>query len=461
MTDQRNPVSPGRTPAAKFLWTLLIGALLAVPLFSVYLLVYDRQSQSETARASIAAGWGGPQTLAGPFLVIPYRDEATETVEVGGRPATRSVTVWRELVLAPDRIAMATRLRPERRQRAIYEAVLFEADHRGEAVFALPGDLGRLGILPDRLVLDRAELRFGLSDARGLNGPPPHVSAGGRRLPLQPGKGPAATGGSGFFAALDATALRGGPLAATFSFGFRGNGWLQLAPHAGDTGWTIESPWPHPSFQGGFLPAQREVAADGFRARYRLGNLALGKTLAEVRDPDGGAARAAPVVEAAGDGLARIALVEPADLYSRVNRAVKYGFLFIGFTFLAFLMFDVIGGVTISAVEYLLVGAGLVLFFVLLLALAEVLGFAPAYLLASGAIIGEIGAYSAAVLRSARRAVLISGLLAGLYATLYILLSLEAYSLLIGAALLFVALGAVMFATRGVDWTGRGSRLAG
>ena len=80
---------------------------------------------------------------------------------------------------------------------------------------------------------------------------------------------------------------------------------------------------------------------------------------------------------------AQISLIQPVDLYSQVNRATKYGFLFIGFTFLALLMFDVIGGVRVSAVEYLLMGAALVLFFVLLLAFAEVIGFTPAYILAS------------------------------------------------------------------------------
>src|SRR3546814_11355742 len=100
----------------------------------------------------------------------------------------------------------------------------------------------------------------------------------------------------------------------------------------------------------------------------------------------------------AGGYEARIDLVQPVDLYSRVNRATKYGFLFIGFTFLAFLLFDVIGGVHVSAVEYLLVGAGLVLFFVLLLAFAEVIGFTPAYVVASTAVIGPNTAYSAAVL---------------------------------------------------------------
>ena len=106
---------------------------------------------------------------------------------------------------------------------------------------------------------------------------------------------------------------------------------------------------------------------------------------------------------------------------------MKYGFLFIGFTFLAFLMFDIVGGARVAAAEYLMTGAGLVLFFVLLLAFAEVIGFAPAYIVASGAIIGLLTAYSAAVLKSRRRAGFIGALLIGLYALIYVLLSLEAY----------------------------------
>ena len=71
----------------------------------------------------------------------------------------------------------------------------------------------------------------------------------------------------------------------------------------------------------------------------------------------------------------------------------------------------------------------------LLLAFAEVIGFTPAYVLASAAIAGLNTAYSAAVLGSWRRAGFIGALLVGLYAVLYILLSLEAYSLLIGSLL--------------------------
>ena len=56
------------------------------------------------------------------------------------------------------------------------------------------------------------------------------------------------------------------------------------------------------------------------------------------------------------------------------------------------------------------------------------------------------------MLGSWQRASFIGALLVGLYAVLYILLSLEAYSLLIGSLLLFAALAGVMYATRRIDW---------
>ena len=231
-------------------------------------------------------------------------------------------------------------------------------------------------------------------------------------------------------------------------------------PQAGDTRWTVASKWPSPSFQGGFLPATRRITDDGFTATYRVGNLALGRALVTGgaarpdANPEAASRDIATLGQRAGDYEARVDLMIPVDLYSQVNRSVKYGFLFIGFTFLAFLLFDVIAGVRVAAVEYLLVGAGLVLFFVLLLAFAEVIGFTPAYLLAAFAIIALLAGYSAAVLRSRKRGGVIAGLLTGLYATLYVLLSLEAYSLLIGAVLLFVALAGIMYLTRNLDWSG-------
>ncbi len=455
-----------RTPGFKLFLAIVIGLALSIPLFSVYLLAYDRQLQQQQATRSITEGWGGPQAMAGPVLVIPYRATASETVVEGGQSVTRSRDVTRELTLAPEAVEMTTDLAPTVRKRSIYEAVVYDADVKGRARFAFPQDLARTGVDPATMDLTRAELRFGLSDPRGL-GANPRVAAGGRPLRLQPGGG--SSGGRGFFAWLDASSLAAAPIVVDFAYEFRGNASLSLIPQAGDTRWSVKSSWPSPSFGGDFLPGARVVSDKGFDATYRVGNLALGRSLVttgeagtsnvveRVPAPTADYANATPAAGGDAVQVASISLIQPVDLYSQVNRAVKYGFLFIGFTFLALLMFDVIGGVAVSAVEYLLMGAALILFFVLLLAFAEVIGFTPAYVLAAAAIAGLNTAYSAAVLGSWRRASFIGGLLAGLYAVLYILLSLEAFSLLIGSLLLFAALAGVMYATRRIDWGARAS----
>jgi inner membrane protein len=449
-----------KSPGRKLLFAILIGMALAIPIFSVWLLVYDRQSQSEAAASSITEGWGGRQAMSGPVLVIPYRQTTTETSTTSGTAVTRTQEVVRELTLEPEAVELTTNIDPQLRKRSIYEAVVYDARATGAARFAFPTDLARYGVDPAKLDLGRAELRFGLSDPRGL-GANPKVGIEGRALKLQPGGGSGP--GKGFFAFVDAGSLTGKSMLVEFDYGFRGNGSLTLAPHAGDTHWKVTSAWANPSFGGSFLPGARRVDGQGFAADYRIGNLALGRSLVSTSDKgQSNITHAAPapghdgaVAAENGSDIASIGLIQPVDLYSRVDRATKYGFLFIGFTFLALLMFDIIGGVRVTAVEYLLMGAAIVLFFVLLLAFAEVIGFTAAYVVASVAIAGLNTAYSAAVLGSWRRGYVIGGLLIGLYAMLYILLGLEAFSLLIGSVLLFSALAGVMYATRRIDWSGK------
>ena len=443
-----------RSPGTKLILAIVMAALLSVPLFMTWLIVYDRQQQSEYAATNITQGWSGPQVMSGPLLVIPYRTDVVETATENGREVTHTRQVWQKLILSPEASDIATLVRPELRRRSIYEVVVYQAEASGQARFAMPADLSRLGITVGQMDLSRAELRFGLSDPRGL-GANPGVTVDGQPLRLQPSGGQSA---AGFFAWIDAAALAGRPIRVDYRYAFRGTGSLSLAPRAGDTRWHVRSPWPSPSFQGGFLPAERRIDAQGFDATYRVGNLALGQPIATVSQDE--PARAADSSDGGAPNpgltanLAQISLMQTVDLYDQVNRASKYGFLFIGFTFLAFLMFDVIGGVRVSPVEYLLVGVSLILFFVLLLALAEVIGFPLAYALAAAAITLLNTAYSAAVLKSWRRAGLIGAMLTGLYAVLYVLLSLEAYSLLIGSVILFVALAAVMYATRNLNWGG-------
>lgn len=465
-----------RSPGFKLLLAALVGLALMIPLMLVYALVWDRESQSQTAQSAINAGWGGPQIVAGPIVVVPFRTTQTQNEEVGGKLVSRTVEVEKLLYISPVQNAVTTSIKPEERRKSIYRSVLYEAEVKGAASFALPPDLPRFGVTREQLLWDRAQLRMGTSDARGLTRGGTLV-ANGEALAVQPGQGPGATSGQGFFAFLPWNGE--GDLAVDYSFGLRGSRSLSLVPRGGQTRWNVTSTWPSPSFSGAFLPEKPAISSKGFEASYSVDKLALGQPPVSTEDlgppmfDDLAGGPATPVYSApspASGGVAEaiggparavtVGLVEPVNLYSKVDRAVKYGFLFIGFTFLAFLLFDIVGGARVAPAEYLLTGAGLVLFFVLLLAFAELVGFTVAYLIASAAIIGLLTAYSAAVLNSWKRARFIGALLVGLYALLFVLLNLEAWSLLIGAMLLFVALAGVMYATRKVDWGHVGRREA-
>lgn len=440
MVGTERAIGPARTPAYKFGLVVLLGALLAIPLFSVYLLVYDRQSQSTTARNSIVTGWGNSQQIAGPFLVLPYSHLVQTTSLENGQNVTRQETRDEALYIAPTELAIDTVLAPELRRRSIYEAVIYTANVRERGAFRLP-DFRSLNIDPASVRLGEAEVRVGISGAKGLAGSQPVLVIEGRKLPLIPGSGLSQSGKGGFIGRLGVAPAFDRTLPFAIGFDVRGHDSIALAPSAQDTRWHVSSSWPSPSFSGGFLPATHEVTAEGFAADWRIGNLALNRPIVSIGEQ-----------ETEDDSLIGVALLDPVDLYSEVNRATKYGFLFIGFTFVALLMFDILAGVSVSGPAYLLVGAGLILFFVLLLAFAEVIGFTLAYLLACFAMVALISSYAAAILQSWKRGGAIAAMLVALYAVLYILLSLEAYSLLIGALLMFAALAAVMYVTRNIDW---------
>ncbi|MFZ1741299.1 MAG: inner membrane CreD family protein, partial [Pontixanthobacter sp.] len=181
-----------RSPGVKLFFAALIGGLLLVPLLMVYALVNDRQSQSSSAEAAITAGWGGEQTITGPVLVIPYQELATETATVDGQQRSSTKMVRRELFLSPVSQRIETTLDPDIKSYSIYRSVIYESEIAGTASFALTADVARSGVKPGQLMFDQAELRFGVSDPRGLTDGT-QVTASGEKQALHPGGGPAST----------------------------------------------------------------------------------------------------------------------------------------------------------------------------------------------------------------------------------------------------------------------------
>ena len=110
--------------------------------------------------------------------------------------------------------------------------------------------------------------------------------------------------------------------------------------------------------------------------------------------------------------------------------------------------------VSVHPIQYLLVGSAMCVFYLLELSLSEHLGFGVAYLIATAAIVGQITAYCAAVLRTWPRALAVGGMTAALFGYLYVVLTNEDYALLIGSLGVFALLALIMRLTRRVDWWG-------
>jgi inner membrane protein len=426
----------------------IVAVAFIVPLAMIWGVVKDRSRYRETVTAEVAKSTAESQTLVGPLVVVRYRERVPATLKGEVEQVREGVDV-----LLPDSLSIRSKVRVETRQRGIHRVPVFRAATGLTAGFTLPP---RLGISDKRQLLGepRAEVVFGVSDPRGIRAVP-EVRFDGATLVARPGAGLDWLK-NGFSVALPPDAS--GRCVVDVNLEVMGTDRLMFLPIGAVTDVELSSDWPHPGFVGAFLPDDRSVSARGFLARWKLSRFATGidDAMARIRDS---MSRGVPISADRGGGAPAfldtdlgVRFVQPVDVYSQSERAVKYGFLFVFLTFVAFFLFEVLRRMAIHPIQYALCGAALALFFLLLVSLSEHLPFAAAYLVSSGACVGLVAFYVGHVLRSTGRGLVFGGLLGALYGFLYVILQSEDYALLLGALLLFAALAIVMVMTRRVDW---------
>jgi inner membrane protein len=417
---------------------------LLVPVLLIQNLVHERQAYRNEVVAGIAEGWGRYQVLSGPFLAVPYEltriDVTRETVD-GKEREKRTERVERHVRHLPaDSLDWVIDADVSEKARGIYKARLYGATARAHGRFTLPPGLGIGDTGNAKLRIGVPRLVFGVADPRGIRSLGALTLDGAARA-FNAGSGDP-QGQPGLHLPLPALAAQhqaaqARSLEFAFSIELGGSEGLAVQPLGADASVALRADWPHPSFQGQFLPLRHEIGADGFSASWKISRYA-----------------------AQGSERLAVSFVEPAGLYQQLERASKYGFLFIGLTFAAFLLVELLRRLAIHPIQYALVGVALAMFFLLLTALSEHIDFTLAYAAATLACVGLVGGYLVRVLKSARLGLAFGGALAALYAMLYALLKAEDYSLLGGALLLFGLLAAVMVATRRVDWYALSSRPA-
>jgi inner membrane protein len=451
-----NPVNPfaqllpHRSAGLKLLLVCALALLMAIPALFVFGIVKDRRMGADLALAEVSEAVGGQQSLLGPVLVLPYArapndrrpDEliygtAVAFAETGQADASVDVT---------------------ERRRGIHTIPIFDADVTFTATFDPAALRGALPAGAEPVWAD-ARLYMGVSDTRGIreamtvivNGRDVAMEPAPRQSTMEEGYHVAPPAGVSLAAGIvpgleSATA----PLNVTATMRVTGAERLAVGPFAKDTVLNLASNWEDPSFQGGKLPdthtaGDKDVA--GFSASWRVPYLA--------RDiPGAGANINLSEVTQWNHRDMAVRFMKEVSPYQSVERALKYAAMFVGFVFLAWFLFEITSGARAHPAQYVLVGLAQTIFYILLLAFSERIGFDGAFLIAALMTIGLTSSYAMSVFRSRTYGLRALGILSGIYALIYVLMRAESQALLAGALASFAAIALTMYMTRNVDWYG-------
>ena len=425
----------------KFIVVCVLALLMTIPAFFVSGLVEERtQSRREVTR-DISGHVGGQQTLLGPTLAIPYT-----VSQSGGDSAKHGL-----YVVFPVQASASIKTTTEERHRSLFKVPVFRADMKLDANFDLTGVPTSA---PPGAELDwsRAEIVMGVSDARGALADG-SLTLDGKTFTLVPATiCPDITIGDsnqpirlillGVMAGDAARPNRRFSVASTLRFS--GAQRLAMLAYGKTTHLTMQGDWPNPSFDGGYLPVSRTLSDQGFKAEWSVPFIARA-----VRAEGSGES-----LTGLGGTALGVSFVELVDPYQSVNRSLKYVLLFLGLVFLSYFVFEVTTGKRVHPAQYILVGIAQVIFYLLLLSLAERIGFDLAFLVAGTATVSLLSINAGWVFVSRMQAIKASVIFTLLYVLIYLLLRLEDNALLVGAIASFVATAAAMYLTRNMDWYG-------
>lgn len=459
----------------KFWGLAVVLGLLLWGLGQISDLVAQRQEQRQVAIQSVAQSLAGTQTLLGPLIYTActeeWSDDASKNDNKNDKKAepqgdgkgSKGGKREFKLMAAPANLAVKGSSALEPRARGLHTTQVFHLQTTLSAQWTDLNSLKAERTHPgSRLQCGPTLLMLSVSDARGirqidvkLNGTAQTVRSG-TSLYAYP---------RGIHTVLPGNLDTNQPLSAEVQLELMGTEHLALVPLGTATHISLHSNWPHPSFGGQFLPVEHRISDSGFDASWRVSALAstAQQSVLLLRNPCASFWGAAPGVEEPvhaqnaqkNQGCVEtlgVTFVDPGNTYALSNRATKYGVLFIALTFVAVGLFELMRALRVHPIQYLLVGAAISVFFLLLVSLSEQLAFGSAYAIAATACVLLLAYYASHILQSWKHGLPFGAGIAILYGLLYVLLQLEQKALVVGSIALFLVLALVMTLTRKVDW---------
>ena len=359
-----------RSLGVKLIVVCILALIMMLPAFFVGNLVEDRTSRAADVIKEISSHVGGQQTFLGPTLAIPYTIPARSQVD--------SAKHGMYLVF-PTRASAVLKVATEERRRSLFKVPVFQADLKLDGVFDLTGVPAAA---PSGAEFDwtRSEIVIGVSDARGAL-TDAMLTTDGKTTTLVPAEISQSISIGGdqspsvklalFGANVQNLSKPNAQFNVTSALRFSGAQRIALLAYGKTTNFAAQGDWPSPGFDGGFLPVTRTVSGKGFEAEWSVPFIARG-----VRAE--GAGNSITGLDSTALG---VSFIEVADPYQSVNRALKYLPLFVGLVFLSYFVFEATTGKRVHPAQYILVGIAQIIFYLLLLSLAERIGFGYGFLL--------------------------------------------------------------------------------
>ncbi|MCA1921282.1 cell envelope integrity protein CreD, partial [Buttiauxella noackiae] len=358
--------------------------VLLIPLNMLSSLVNERSSYRDDVEQSLRQSASGPQTITGPLIAIPITELTTVMED------DKEIKKERRFIryYLPENLNIVGKQTVEPRHIGIYEGQIWRTAITLNATFnrqLLSNDVG-----PDTLI-GTPYVVLAVGDSRGI-GKVGELDINGESYPIEPGSNLPGVG-QGLHAVLPVKRLQDEKLTLRFNLDLMGTKQLAVVPVGRNSQFNLTSNWPHPGFIGDFLPQQRTVTDSGFSASWQSTWFAnnLNTSFYDGR-----------IIDVDHLPAFSVTVTNPVDQYQLTDRAVKYAILLIGLTFMSFFLLETLTGLRVHPMQYLLVGLSLVMFYLVLLAVSEHIGFNGAWLLASLVCAGINGFYLKAVLNSGK-----------------------------------------------------------
>lgn len=419
--------------AVKLILIGILTLLLLIPSSWIQSIIYEREQRQEEAITDIANKWSGMQLIESPVIQIPYRSYVKSIDNAGKVTFKEAIST---IYLLPEVVKIEGKVNPEILHRGIFDAIVYNTQIRLKGSFG-ELELKKSGINPEMVYWDKAKVIAGISDFKGLQSNP-KIRIGDSLYIAEPDFSEENLFDNSLAVQANISPAKSTRINFDIDMELKGSGELNFLHMGKSTSVNITGKWSNPSFTGNFLPEKRNITETQFSSSWKMSNF----TRPFPQQWIGNNKQVAQNKEKASFG---IKFLLPVDQYQKTTRSAKYAILIILLSFISLFFIELLKKVKVNLLQYVLIGAAMIIYYSLLLSFTEQVGFAIAYLIASISTVILVSSFIGAFLKNRKVALTFAAILSIFYIFIYVIIQLQDLALLFGSVGLFITVASLMY----------------